>query len=160
MFPFEHCIPIFLVANIFFLISGGCGVTPFEEWNQELEPVKTATTEQPINVAKREEHRIIPITEDRPRILCGQAMIHALKEQCGDRGTFSPYNKRMARDLVAITRGIYGPDLTSKMSRNRLRKRFDDYCEVYLRYEPESPLSQCCCLGCTRAYLENFCAES
>lgn len=159
MFPFEHYIPIFLVFNIFFLVSGACGVTPFEQWNQELESVIPTTTEEPVNVAKREEHPIVPISEDRPRILCGQAMIHALKEQCGPRGTYSPYKKRMARDLMAITRGIYGPDLTDTLPQRRLRKRFDDYCQVYLRYEPESPISQCCCLGCTRAYLENFCAE-
>nr|CDS30578.1 hypothetical transcript [Hymenolepis microstoma] len=159
MFPLEHYIPIFLVFNIFFLVSGACGVTPFEQWNHELEPVITTTTEEPVNVARREEQPIVPTFEDRPRILCGQAMINALKEQCGPRGTYSPYKKRMARDLIALTRGIYGPDLTDSLPRRRLRKRFDDYCQVYLRYEPESPISQCCCLGCTRAYLENFCAE-
>ncbi|VDO05491.1 unnamed protein product [Rodentolepis nana] len=159
MFPSEHYIPIFLIFNIFFLVSGACGVTPFEQWNQDPEPLKATTTEEPVNVARREEPPFVPIFEDRPRILCGQAMIHALKEQCGERGTYSPYKKRMARDLISITRGIYGPDLTDNLPRRRLRKRFDDYCQVYLRYEPESPLSQCCCLGCTRAYLENFCAE-
>nr|AHA85699.1 putative insulin-like protein [Taenia solium] len=165
-----HYIPVFLLLNIFFLISGGCAVSPFNDWEEEGE----SPSEETLSMSKRATNAYTTTEEDRPRILCGQALIHTLKEQCGQRGTFSPYQKRAVRELIRVARGLpskFPPPLSSYYlnlldisdfvdAPIHLRKRYDDICEVYLRYEPESPLSQCCCLGCTRAYLENFCAEA
>ncbi|KAL5965872.1 hypothetical protein TSMEX_006396 [Taenia solium] len=150
-----HYIPVFLLLNIFFLISGGCAVSPFNDWEEEGE----SPSEETLSMSKRATNAYTTTEEDRPRILCGQALIHTLKEQCGQRGTFSPYQKRAVRELIRVARGL--PNISDFVDAPiHLRKRYDDICEVYLRYEPESPLSQCCCLGCTRAYLENFCAEA
>ncbi|VDM34439.1 unnamed protein product [Hydatigera taeniaeformis] len=151
----SHHIPVFLLLNIFFLISGGCAVSPFHDWAEE----GGSPSEETLSMSKRATGAFVTTEEDRPRILCGQTLIHTLKEQCGARGTFSPYHKRAVRELIRGARGL--PSLSDiEDAPIQIRKRYDDICEVYLRYEPESPLSQCCCLGCTRAYLENFCAEA
>lgn len=39
---------------------------------------------------------------DRPRKMCGQALIRNLKQQCGQRGTYSPYQKRNAHRLTRL----------------------------------------------------------
>lgn len=97
-----HYIPVFLLLTIFFLISGGCAVSPFNEWEAESEPL----SEETLNMPKRETIAYTTTEEDRPRILCGQALIHTLKEQCGPRGTFSPYHKRAVRELIRVARGL------------------------------------------------------
>nr|VZI15589.1 unnamed protein product [Spirometra erinaceieuropaei] len=99
--------------------------------------------------------RTVSDPNDPPRIMCGQTLINNLKKQCGARGTFSPNWKRSyGRQEIQTARDDNDAD-----SGFRLQKRYDDLCSVYLQYEPDSPLSQCCCLGCTNAYLEGFCAE-
>ncbi|CDI96747.1 expressed protein [Echinococcus multilocularis] len=142
----SHYIPVFLLLNIFFLISGGCAVSPLHDWEEEGD----ALSEDSLSMMKRANTEYATTEVDRPRILCGQSLIHTLKEQCGQRGTFSPYHKRAVRELIRVARGL--PDISDFVdSQIHLHKRYDDICEVYLRYEPDSPLSQCCCLGLKQA---------
>ncbi|KAM7534439.1 hypothetical protein Aperf_G00000110012 [Anoplocephala perfoliata] len=157
MLPLYHYIPIFLISNVLFLVSGCWTSSPFRDCTVEE---NRPSNDEPFEVSKRNDPTVPPVEEDRPRILCGEALIRTLKEQCGARGTFSPYHKRVVRELIKMSRGLHDPKYSDTNGSVRLRKRFDDICEVYLRYEPESPLAQCCCLGCTKAYLENFCAEA
>lgn len=118
MLPVGHCLSIFLLATMFFLVSGGCAVSPEREWAPDNEEEKGVTTDSSLIMSKREQQEeeeddddeveYMTTEEDRPRILCGQALIYTLKEQCGARGTFSPYHKRSVRNLIRLARAIPG----------------------------------------------------
>ncbi|VDD77276.1 unnamed protein product [Mesocestoides corti] len=93
---------------------------------------------------------------DPRRIMCGYQLIVNLKLQCGDRGTFSPY-ERGPRTKRGLHLGGQLPPYNPFRGRGRL---YDDLCSLYLQYEPYTIVTECCCRGCTRRFLEQFCAKT
>ncbi|KAM7534069.1 hypothetical protein Aperf_G00000110020 [Anoplocephala perfoliata] len=92
---------------------------------------------------------------DPRRIMCGYQLIINLKEQCGARGTYSPYY-----DSVRVKRGLRLHRATKLYSSGKIRrKKHDEFCALYLRYEPFTIITECCCRGCTRRFLEQYCAK-
>ncbi|CDI96746.1 Insulin IGF relaxin [Echinococcus multilocularis] len=87
---------------------------------------------------------------DPRRIMCGYQLIVNLKMQCGDRGTYSPY-ERGPRIKRGLRLGRPAPLYSPLKSRGR---KHDDFCSIYLRYEPYTIVTECCCRGCTRRFLE------
>ncbi|VDD75666.1 unnamed protein product [Mesocestoides corti] len=162
MLPLNHRIPVALATVVFLLMCRGCTVSPWEEWRLDAIPGEglDEQVDPKASLTKRQTavDNVYTEEEDRPRILCGEALIRALKKQCGARGTYSPYRKRAVHEVGRFRRTP--PDVAfNHWSPVHLQKRYDDFCKLYLHFELDSPVAQCCCLGCTRAYLENFCEE-
>nr|CAH8864572.1 unnamed protein product [Trichobilharzia regenti] len=87
-----------------------------------------------------------PIQERSIR-MCGDDFLQNLKRVCAMRGIYTPITRqrRSSEKVYEIERLLH---------RN---KRFDDLCTLYAIYEPDQVVTQCCCIGCTRKYLEQFC---
>nr|AHA85700.1 putative insulin-like protein [Taenia solium] len=118
--------------------------------NRGVSSVDQRTTYVPNSEMEKQNN-----VSDPRRIMCGYQLIINLKMQCGDRGTFSPYERgpRIKRGLRLGRPGsLYSP------LKSRGRKH-DDFCSIYLRYEPYTIVTECCCRGCTRRFLEQFCAK-
>ncbi|KAK4468914.1 hypothetical protein MN116_007581 [Schistosoma mekongi] len=84
---------------------------------------------------------------DYPIRMCGNEFLRHLKHVCAIRGIYTP--------LIRYRRSSkHYNDLERNLQRG---KRFDDLCTLYAIYEPDQVVTQCCCIGCTRKYLEQFC---
>ncbi|CAH8549293.1 unnamed protein product [Schistosoma turkestanicum] len=90
------------------------------------------------------------MNNDPPVRMCGNVFLQNLKRVCAVRGIYTPV-KRLKRSTSKYF------DLERMLQR---RKRFDDLCTLYAIYEPDQVVTQCCCIGCTRNYLEQFCNPS
>ncbi|TNN05552.1 hypothetical protein EWB00_009155 [Schistosoma japonicum] len=82
---------------------------------------------------------------DYPIRMCGNEFLRHLKRVCAIRGIYTP--------LVRFKRSLeqYYDRILQR------GKRFDDLCTLYTIYEPDQVVTKCCCIGCTRSYLEQFC---
>ncbi|VDL96922.1 unnamed protein product [Schistocephalus solidus] len=114
--------------------------------------LRNALGSNPLVKAVRTEsvHKSDALALDPRRIMCGYQLIANLKLQCGARGTYSPYDHgaRVRRSLrMGYEQAHYRP------------RNPDDICALYLLYEPHSVITECCCRGCTRRYLDQFCAK-
>ncbi|CAH8592785.1 unnamed protein product [Heterobilharzia americana] len=78
--------------------------------------------------------------------LCGSDLIQHVKLVCGTRGLYTPFAPRRSWNRLSHLEGL--------LQRN---KRFEDLCTLYKIYEPDTVVTQCCCIGCTQDYLEQFC---
>ncbi|KAF5404929.1 hypothetical protein PHET_01533 [Paragonimus heterotremus] len=85
---------------------------------------------------------------DPPIKLCGPRLAEKVKERCGKRGIYAP-NEPYRRFNNVHT--VYQVLLRS------VRRQTGGLCDYYKMYEPENVVTQCCCLGCTRWYLEQLC---
>uniref|UniRef100_A0A5K4F6S6 IlGF domain-containing protein n=1 Tax=Schistosoma mansoni TaxID=6183 RepID=A0A5K4F6S6_SCHMA len=87
------------------------------------------------------------IITDYPIRMCGNEFLKNLKYVCSIRGIYTPINrfKRSFKQYYNLERIL------------QRQKRFDDLCTLYTIYEPDQVVTQCCCIGCNRNYLEQFC---
>ncbi|KAF8571209.1 hypothetical protein P879_00150 [Paragonimus westermani] len=85
---------------------------------------------------------------DPPVKMCGPRLAEKVKERCGKRGIYAP-NESYRRFNNVHT--VYQVLLRS------VRRQTGSLCDYYKMYEPENVVTQCCCLGCTRWYLEQLC---
>ncbi|VUZ40705.1 unnamed protein product [Hymenolepis diminuta] len=110
---------------------------------------------QDTNVSLSQEAEKRTGVSDPRRIMCGYQLIVNLKQQCGDRGTYSPY-----ADSGRVRRGLRLHRATQLYKPGKVRRRkHDEFCALYLRYEPYTIITECCCRGCTRRFLEQYCAK-
>ncbi|KAM3184873.1 hypothetical protein ACTXT7_007517 [Hymenolepis weldensis] len=130
---------------------------------------------QDTNVSLSQEAEKRTSVSDPRRIMCGYQLIVNLKQQCGDRGTYSPYadSGRVRRGLrlqsdfvlcgysrVINMNGLISDRATQLYKPGKVRRRkHDEFCALYLRYEPYTIITECCCRGCTRRFLEQYCAK-
>ncbi len=79
-------------------------VTDYEA--PQFTDVMAADDNSVVSMSKRQDYFDYADAGDRPRIMCGQALIRNLKQQCGQRGTFSPYQKRAAHQLKRLSQSV------------------------------------------------------
>ncbi|VDO06144.1 unnamed protein product [Rodentolepis nana] len=107
------------------------------------------------NISLSQEAQKRANISDPRRIMCGYQLIVNLKQQCGDRGTYSPYG-----ESGRVRRGLRLHRATQLYRPGKVRRRkHDEFCALYLRYEPYTIITECCCRGCTRRFLEQYCAK-
>ncbi|CAH8598534.1 unnamed protein product [Schistosoma intercalatum] len=95
---------------------------------------------------------------DYPIRMCGNEFLKNLKRVCSIRGIYTPINRLKRSSSSSTSSSSSSSEQYSNLERILQRqKRFDDLCTLYTIYEPDQVVTQCCCIGCNRKYLEQFC---